>query len=58
MPVLLLLLTVVVLVVVWRMTAARKSSGPQLHPRFVAPDDDPEFLRELDRRSRRDDDQP
>ncbi len=57
-PVLLLLLTVLLIVLVWRFAAARKAAGPQPRPRFVAPDDDPEFLRELDRRTRRDDEKP
>jgi hypothetical protein len=43
-------------VLVWRYAAARKSTGPQLRPRFVGPDDDPDFLRELARRNRRDED--
>ncbi len=58
MPALLLLLTVLLIVLVWRFTAARKAAGPQPRPPFVAPDDDPEFLRDLDRRTRRDDEQP
>ena len=57
-PALLLLLTVLLIVLVWRFTAARKAVGPRPRPRFVAPDDDPEFLRDLDRRTRRDDEQP
>ncbi len=32
--------------------------GPQRPSRPLAPDDDPEFLRELERRARRDDDTP
>ncbi len=32
--------------------------GPQQATRPLAPDDDPEFLRELDRRTRRDDGSP
>lgn len=55
MPVLLLLLTLVLAVLVWRYAAARKVAGPQLRPRFVGPDDDPDFLRELSRRTRKDD---
>ncbi len=59
MPALLLLLTVVLLVVVWRLTATKRTSPrPPSRPRFVAPDDDPDFLRDLDRRTRRDDEQP
>ena len=57
-PVLLLLLTMVIAVLVWRFAAARKTGASPLRPRFVGPDDDPDFLRELDRRSRRPDDQP
>jgi hypothetical protein len=57
-PALLLLLALLILVLVWRFRSARKASGPQARPRFVAPDDDPDFLRDLDRRTRRDDDQP
>jgi hypothetical protein len=57
-PVLVLLLTLVLAVLVWRYTAARKTAGPQLRPRFTGPDDDPDFLRELSRRTRRDKDKP
>jgi hypothetical protein len=56
-PVLLLLLIVILAVLVWRYTSSRKSAGPQLRPRHVGPDDDPDFLRELNRRPRRDDEQ-
>lgn len=52
----LLLLIVILAVLVWRHTSSRKSAGPQLRPRHVGPDDDPDFLRELNRRTRRDDD--
>jgi hypothetical protein len=55
-PVLLVLLIVILAVVVWRHTSSRKSAGPQLRPRHLGPDDDPDFLRELNRRPRRDDD--
>lgn len=57
-PVLVLLLAVILGVLVWRYAAGRKAAAPQLRPRFVGPDDDPEFLRELSRRTRRDDDLP
>lgn len=57
-PALLLILTVILLVLVWRVVATRNASGPQARLRFVAPDDDPDFLRDLDRRTRRDDEQP
>jgi hypothetical protein len=56
-PVLVLLLAVILGVLVWRYAAGRKAA-PQLRPRFVGPDDDPEFLRELSRRTRRDEDLP
>ena len=36
----------------------RRSGPPRVARRPVAPDDDPEFLRELERRSRRDDGSP
>jgi hypothetical protein len=55
-PVLLVLLIVILAVLVWRHTSSRKSAGPQLRARHVGPDDDPDFLRELNRRTRRDDD--
>lgn len=55
-PVLVLLLALILGVLVWRYAAARKAAGPQLRPRFLGPDDDPEFLRELSRRTRRDED--
>ena len=55
-PALLLLLILLLAVLVWRHAAARKAAGPQLRPRFVGPDDDPDFLRELSRRTRRGDD--
>jgi hypothetical protein len=55
-PVLLVLLIVILAVVVWRRTSSRKSAGPRLRPRHLGPDDDPDFLRELNRRTRRDDD--
>ena len=53
-PVLVLLLAVILGVLVWRYAAGRKAAAPRLRPRFVGPDDDPEFLRELSRRTRRD----
>ena len=57
-PVLVLLLAVILGVLVWRYAAGRKAAAPRLRPRFVGPDDDPEFLRELSRRTRRDEDLP
>jgi hypothetical protein len=57
-PVLVLLLALILGVLVWRYVAGRKAGGPALRPRFVGPDDDPEFLRELSRRTRRDEDLP
>ena len=58
MPVLVLLLALILGVLFWRYATARKADGPQLRPRFLGPDDDPEFLRELSRRTRRDEDLP
>lgn len=57
-PVLLVLLTMLLVVLVWRYTTSRRAAGPQLRARFVGPDDDPDFLRELGRRTRRDDKAP
>lgn len=58
MPVLVLLLALILGVLVWRYVSSRKTAAPRLRPRFVGPDDDPEFLRELSRRTRRDEDLP
>jgi hypothetical protein len=62
----LLVIAVVVVVLVMRSAGASGSSGP--HPRGqvrrhrpgrpTAPDDDPDFIRELGRRARRDDGSP
>jgi hypothetical protein len=57
-PVLVLLLALILAVFIWRYAANRKTAGPQPRPRFVGPDDDPDFLRELTWRARKDDDQP
>jgi hypothetical protein len=64
----LVLLVVAVVVIVLVMRSAGGPGGPRAHaprpvrrPRFsrpTAPDDDPEFLRELGRRARRDDGSP
>ena len=62
-----LVVAVVVVVLVMRAAAASGRAGggarpprPQAHRpvRPLAPDDDPEFLRELERRARRDDGSP
>jgi len=63
-----LVIAVVVVVLVMRAAAASgrnrglPAARPQRRPRRVspplAPDDDPEFLRELDRRTKRDDGSP
>ena len=57
-PVLVLLLALILGVLFVRYGAGRKAAAPRLRPRFVGPDDDPEFLRELSRRTRRDEDLP
>jgi hypothetical protein len=54
-PVLVLILALILAVLIWRYAAQRKAA-PALRPRFVGPDDDPDFLRELGRRTRKDDD--
>ena len=51
---LLILLTVVVCL--WRIGANRRTAP--VPTRFIAPDDDPDFLRELDRRRTHDDGTP
>jgi hypothetical protein len=62
-----LVVAVVVVVLVMRAAAAHGRAGggvrparPRVQPpaRPLAPDDDPEFLRELERRARRDDGSP
>jgi hypothetical protein len=57
-PVLVLLLALILAALIWRYSASRKAAGPQLRPRAVGPDDDPDFLRELSRRTQRDEDLP
>ena len=51
-----LLILVLVGALLWKL-AARRLSDASSGYRFVAPDDDPDFLRELDRRTRRRDDE-
>ncbi len=69
MPYLIVLVIAVVVVVLVMRAAAASGSGrglPRTQPprrpvrpsRPLAPDDDPEFLRELERRARRDDGSP
>jgi hypothetical protein len=41
----------------WRLVVTHRASLPP-RARVLAPDDDPDFLRELDRRTRRQDDDP
>ena len=62
-----LVVAVVVVVLVMRSAAAPGRAGGRARPvrprvqrtgRPLAPDDDPEFLRELERRARRDDGSP
>jgi hypothetical protein len=48
---------IAVIVLLWRAFVARPASvSPQRRRRSIAPDDDPEFLRRLDERKRRDSD--
>ena len=69
MPYLIVLVIAVVVVILVMRAAAASGNGrdlPRARPprrsvrpsRPLAPDDDPEFLRELERRTRRDDGQP
>jgi hypothetical protein len=60
-----LVVAVVVVVLVMRSASSSPTAGtpvrrprPQRATRPLAPDDDPEFLRELERRTRRDDGSP
>jgi hypothetical protein len=57
-PVLVVLLILLLAVFLWRHSANRKAVAPQLRARAVGPDDDPDFLRELSRRPREEDDLP
>jgi hypothetical protein len=41
----------------WRLVAIHRASQPP-RARLIAPDDNPDFLRELDRRTRRQDEEP
>jgi hypothetical protein len=57
-PVVLLLLALILLVVVCRtLTSLRATRATRPRYRFVAPDDDPEFIRDLHRRTRKADDE-
>jgi hypothetical protein len=51
-----LLILLILAVCLWRMATNRRTAP--VPTRLLAPDDDPDFLRELDRRSRRADDDP
>jgi len=57
MLVALLFLTTILLLLVWRTLTLRRAARParQRH-RLMAPDDDPDFIRELHRRTRQADD--
>ncbi|HEX5495489.1 MAG TPA: hypothetical protein VFX70_13045 [Mycobacteriales bacterium] len=57
--VLAILAAVAVVVALWRLLGPQRAPGGQRpHRRVLAPDDDPDFLRELDERAqRRDDDE-
>lgn len=48
---------VAVVVALWRLLGPQRATGGQRpHRRVLAPDDDPDFLRELDKRTRPPDD--
>lgn len=56
---LLMLLALGIAVGLWRIGSARGTARrPAARARVFAPDDDDDFLRELDRRTRRSDDEP
>lgn len=52
------LVAVAVAVTLWKLLGPQHNSGGGVRPErpMVAPDDDPDFLRELDKRSRQQDD--
>jgi hypothetical protein len=57
-PVALLFLATILLLLVWRTVMLRRATHTaRRRYRFVAPDDDPDFLRELHRRTRQVDDE-
>jgi hypothetical protein len=57
-PVAITLLALVLLLVVWRTLATRRAVfATRPRYRFVPPDDDPDFIRELHRRTRQADDE-
>jgi hypothetical protein len=56
--ILIILMVPIVGPVAWLTVGRRKGSGPRPAPRPVAPDDDPDFLRDLDRKKPRSDDKP
>jgi hypothetical protein len=57
-PVALLLLALISIVLVWRTLATRRAARiTRPRYRFVAPDDDPDFIRDLHRRTRQADDE-
>jgi hypothetical protein len=57
-PVVLLLLAAILTVAGWRALATRRATrSARPGYRFVAPDDDPDFIHELWRRTRRADDE-
>lgn len=56
--ILIILMVPIVGPVAWLTVGRRKGSGPRPAPRPVAPDDDPDFLRDLDRKKPRRDDKP
>jgi hypothetical protein len=52
----LLLIILALTIPLWRLVATHRATLPP-RARLIAPDDNPEFLRELDRRARRQDDE-
>jgi len=56
--ILIILMVPIVGSLAWLTIGRRKGSGPRPAPRPVAPDDDPDFLRDLDRKQPRRDDKP
>jgi len=56
MLVALLFLATILLLLAWRTLTLRRATRPTRRHRLMAPDDDPDFIRELHRRTRQVDD--